>query len=134
MSTASTSKVNLFYSAVASGEIPTALAILGERIEWYEAHGMPYRAERPYRGAAEVADQVLGPINSDVEALTLTVERIVDLGDYVAVVGRYSGTARSSRQAVDQPFVHIWTLDDAGVPLEFHQYTDASRFTDALAH
>lgn len=133
MSTASTNQVNLFYNAVASGEIPTALSILGERVEWHEAHGMPYRADRPYRGATEVAGRVLGPINLDVEALTLTVERIIDLGDYAAVVGRYSGTARASRHAVDQPFVHIWTLDDGGVPLEFRQYTDAARFTDTLA-
>ena len=134
MSTSSTHQVDLFYSAVASGEIPMALATLGERIEWHEARGMPYRAERPYRGAAEVADRVLGPINFDVEALTLTVERIIDLGAYVDAVGRYGGTARVSRQAVDQPFVHVWSLDEAGVPLEFHQYTDAARFTHALAH
>ena len=133
MSSAHANQVELFYNAVAAGEIPTALAILGDLIEWHEAHGMPYRAERPYHGAAEIADRVLGPINFDVEDLTLTVERILDLGNYVAVLGRYGGIARASREAIDQPFVHVWTLDDESVPREFRQFTDGSRFRDALA-
>jgi ketosteroid isomerase-like protein len=131
MIAAHTNRVDLFYGAVAAGELPTALAFLGD-IEWHEALGMPYRAERPYRGAAEIADRVLGPINFDVEDLTLTVERILDLGNHVAVLGRYGGIARDSREAIQQPFVHVWTFDDAGVPREFRQYTDGSRFSDAL--
>ena len=132
MTTAHTHQVGLFYNAVAAGELPTALALLADT-EWHEAHGMPYRSERPYRGAAEIADRVLGPINFDVEDLALAVERILDLGNYVAVRGQYTGVARASREAVDQPFVHVWTVDDEGALREFHQYTDASRFTDALA-
>jgi ketosteroid isomerase-like protein len=131
MSTAHTNQVDRFYNSVAAGELPAALAFLGD-IEWHEAVGMPYRAERPYRGAAEVADRVLGPINLDVEELTLTVERILDLGNHVAVLGRSSGIARASRQAIQQPFVHVWTFDEAGVPREFRQYTDGSRFSDAV--
>ncbi len=132
MSTEHTHQVERFYSAVASADLPAALGILGDRITWHEARGMPYRAERPYRGAAEIADRVLGPINTDVEDLTLTVERLLDLGDYVAVLGRYRGTARASRRPIDQPFVHIWSLDGSDAALEFRQYTDASRFTAAL--
>lgn len=69
------------------------------------------RVERPYRGAGEIADRILGPINLDVEDLTLDVERIVDLGSHVAVLGRYGAIARASREAIDQPpFEHVWTL------------------------
>ena len=132
MTTPNTDQVDRFYHAVAAGDLPAALELLDD-IEWHEAHGMPYRVERPYRGAAEIADRVLGPINFDVEDLNLTVERIVDLGCHVAVLGQYSGIARASRQAVDQPFVHVWTLDDEGVPREFRQYTDGPRFSDTLA-
>ncbi|HYB25228.1 MAG TPA: nuclear transport factor 2 family protein [Solirubrobacteraceae bacterium] len=132
MSTANTNQVDLFYKAVAAGDLPTALGFLGD-VEWHEAHGMPYRAERPYRGAAEIADRVLGPINFDVEDLSLAVDRIFDLGNHVAVLGRYTGIARASRDGIDQPFVHVWTLDDEGVLREFRQYTDGPRFADALA-
>ena len=132
MSTAHTRQVEQFYSAVAAGDLPTALAILGDRVEWHEAPGMVYEAERPYRGAAEVAERVLGPINTDVDALELHVGELVDLGRTVAVLGHYTGTGHASGQAIDQPFVHVWTLTDDGVVERFRQYTDAERFTEAL--
>jgi len=132
MPTDHTQQVEQFYNAVAVGDLPTALAILGDRVEWHEAPGMVYSAERPYRGAAEVAERVLGPINADVDALELHVGELVDLGRTVAVLGRYTGTGHASGRAVDQPFVHVWTLTDDGVVEGFRQYTDAARFTDAL--
>jgi len=76
---------------------------------------------------------VLGPINTDIEGLTLTVEQLLELGRHVTVVGRYGGVARASRRSIDQRFVHIWTLDDEGLPREFRQYTDTSRFRSVLA-
>ena len=82
---------------------------------------MPYRAERPHRGAQEVAARVLGPINTDVEDLRLQIDELVDLGAHVAAVGRYNGTARASRRPVDQPFVHLWTLDGPERVAEFRQ-------------
>ena len=132
MSSTATSKVEQFYNAVGTGDVPAALAILGDRVEWHEAPGMPYLAERPYRGAAEVAEGVLGPINNDVDALALRVGEPVDLGPNVAVSGRYTGTARASGKAIDQPFVHIWTVGGDGSIEAFRQYTDAARFADAL--
>jgi len=47
MSTAHTRQVEQFYSAGAGGDLPTALAILGDRVEWHEAPGMVYEAEGP---------------------------------------------------------------------------------------
>ena len=132
MPSTSTHVVELFYSAVAAGDVPGALSILGERVEWHEAPGMPYRAERPYHGAAEVAERVLGPINTDVDGLALEVRELLDLGRDVAVVGRYTGTARASGHWIDQPFLHVWTLDSEGRVERFRQHTDTARFTEAL--
>lgn len=132
MNIAHTDQVDRFYDAIAAGDLPNALALLGD-LEWHEARGMPYRAERPYRGAAEIADRVLGPINFDVESLTLTVERIIDLGSHIAVLGHYAGIARASRRAIDQPFLHVWTIGDEGIPRELRHYTEGARFRGALA-
>jgi ketosteroid isomerase-like protein len=132
VSTTQIHQVERFYNSVAAGDLPAALAILGERVEWHEAPGMVYGDERPYRGAAEVAERVLGPINADVEALQLDIGELVDLGRSVAVLGRYSGTARASGQPIDQPFVHVWTLADDGTVETFRQYTDADRFARTL--
>jgi ketosteroid isomerase-like protein len=93
---------------------------------------MVYGAERPYRGSAEVAERVLGPINTDVEALALHVRELLDLGENVVVLGRYTGTGRASGLEIDQPFVHVCTLDHDGTVESFRQYTDAERFARAL--
>jgi hypothetical protein len=127
-----TRKVQAFYDAVAAGAVGDALALLGEHVDWYEAPGMPYERARPYQGAQEVAEHVLGPINEDVEGLQLKVSAILDLGGNVAAIGRYTGTARTSGRPVDQPFVHVWSVDSAGTLSEFRQYTDADAFKDAL--
>ena len=132
MPSASRQVVEQFYSAVAAGNVPAALAILGEHVEWHEAPGMPYRAERPYHGATEVAERVLGPINTDVDALSLEVRELLELGRDIAVVGRYSGTARASRRPIDQPFLHVWTFGQDGGVKHFRQHTDTERFADAL--
>jgi ketosteroid isomerase-like protein len=124
--------VRRFYDAVAAGELHQALALLGDRVRWHEAPGMPYRAERAYRGAEQVAERVLGPINTDVENLRLHVDMRVPLGPHVAVLGRYEGVARASRRPVDQPFAHMWTFDADGRVSEFRQYTDAERFVEAI--
>ena len=60
---------------------------------------MKYGDVRPFRGATEVAERVLAPINSDVEGLVLEVRELVNLGRTVAVLGRYTGTGRASGHA-----------------------------------
>ena len=121
-----------FYAALAAGDVSEAMQILGDRIQWYETPGFPYADEQPYIGAREVTDRVLGPIGADVEQLRLELDQLLDLGRHVAVVGRYSGTARASRRPIDQGFVHIWTVGGDGSLREFRQYADADRFNDAL--
>ena len=124
--------VGQFYDAVARGDLATALGLLGDRVEWHEAPGMPYQAERAYRGAEQVAERVLGPITTDVEDLRLHIDVRVPLGTHVAVLGRYEGVARASRRTVHQPFAHVWTFDDCGHLTEFRQYTDAARFVASI--
>lgn len=132
MPTTSSERIEHFYAAVAEGDLAVALGLLGDRIEWHEAPGMPYRAQQPYHGADEVAQRVLGPINTDVEDLRLQLDELIELGPHVAALGHYAGTARASRCAIDQRFVHIWTLDPKGCVSEFRQYTNATRFKRAL--
>ena len=103
--------VEAFYTALADGDLPTALARLGESVIWHEAPGMPYEGPAPYRGAHDVAEHVLGPITADI--------------------GTYHGTARRSGRRLDLPYLHVWTIADGRIT-EFRQYTDTAAYKAIL--
>lgn len=121
-----------FYLAVAHGDLNGALALLGEDVRWFEAAGMPYAGSGPYRGAAEVAERVLGPINTDIADLRLTTYELLEYGDTVIALGTYTGHAARSGAELQLPYAHVWTFvaDKVG---EFRQYTDTAAFTALLA-
>lgn len=122
-----------FYAALARGDLPNALEILGADVRWHEAPGMPYAAPdgAPYRGAGEVAEKVLARITADVDELRLEDLRVTELGRTAVVYGTYRGTGHRTGNKVEQPFVHIWLLGDAGSVSEFRQYTDTRLFREA---
>jgi hypothetical protein len=68
------------------------LAAMADEIGWCEAEGMPYGGV--YHGGATVAESVLGPITKDVPNFAVTAEDFIASGDTVAVVARYTASAR----------------------------------------
>ena len=124
-------KVSAFYEALAAGNVPAALNILGDTVEWHEAAGMPYQAADPYRGASQIAENVLARITTDIQDLSLNNRELLSLGASVLAIGSYTGTATRSGRTIDLPYAHVWTVDD-GVVTEFRQYTDAGAFRAAI--
>jgi ketosteroid isomerase-like protein len=119
--------VEAFYAALAHGDLPTALARLGDSVVWNEAPGMPYEGPAPYRGAQEVAEHVLARITADVDDLALTNREVIGLGTTVACLGDYTGTARHSGRQFTLPYLHVWTVTDGRIT-EFRQYTDTATY------
>jgi ketosteroid isomerase-like protein len=123
--------VEAFYTALADGDLPTALTRLGNSVVWHEAPGMPYEGPAPYRGAQDVAEHVLGPITADIDQLTLTNNQVIGLGTTVACLGDYTGTARRSGRQFTLPYLHVWTVTDGRIT-EFRQYTDTAAYKALL--
>ncbi len=123
--------VEAFYAALADGDLPTALARLGDDVVWHEAPGMPYEGPAPYRGAQDVAEHVLGPITADVDQLALTNREVIGLGPTVACLGTYHGTAKRSGRQLTLPYLHVWTVTDGHIT-EFRQYTDTAAYKAIL--
>ena len=123
--------VEAFYAALAEGDLPTALARLGDSVVWHEAPGMPYQGPEPYHGAQEVAEHVLARITADVDHLALTNREVIGLGATVAVLGSYTGTASRSRRPLNLPYLHVWTVTDGRIT-EFRQYTDTATYRAIL--
>lgn len=126
------SAVHAFYAALGSGDIPTALARLGDSVTWHEAPGMPYQGPEPYHGAQQVAQHVLAPITTDIDGLTLTNREVLALGTTVAVLGSYAGTAHRSGRPLTLPYLHVWTVIDDHIT-EFRQYTNTAAYRATLS-
>ncbi|HEV2253772.1 MAG TPA: nuclear transport factor 2 family protein [Streptosporangiaceae bacterium] len=124
--------VTTFYAALGSGDIPAALARLGDTVTWHEAPGMPYQGPEPYHGAQQVAELVLAPITADIDDLTLTNHEILALGTTVAVLGNYAGTAHHSGRPLTLPYLHVWTVINDHIT-EFRQYTDTAAYRATLS-
>jgi ketosteroid isomerase-like protein len=98
-------------------------------MEWHEAEGMPYGGV--YRGGEEVAQNVFGPIVEDIPDFAVTPEEFVASDSKVAVVVRYSGTAKATGNTLDLPAVHVWDVREGKVS-RFRQFIDTVKFREAV--
>lgn len=121
--------VKSVYAPRERGDAPTALRAFAEDIEWFEAEGMPYGGV--YRGPEAVAQNVLGPINEDIDGLVLVPEAFIASGGKVAAVLRYTGTGKATGKALDVPAVHVWDVRD-GKLARFQQFIDTAKFAEVV--
>ena len=76
------------YDAFAAGDVATVLGAMDDKIDWQEATGMPYENQV---GPQAVAENIFGPVTTQLEGFSATPNEIVDGGDTVAATGRYGG-------------------------------------------
>lgn len=119
--------VKRLYGAFASGDGATLQQLLADT-HWVEAAGMPYGGT--YRGFAQVAENVFGPIGRDVRDFTAIPDEILPAGDdRVLSTGTYRGTGSGGPLAA--PFAHLWTVSDGRIT-HFVQFADTHLFRQAL--
>jgi ketosteroid isomerase-like protein len=106
------------YEAFAEADMAALAALLAD-IEWHENLGMPYGGV--WRGFAEVAGQVFGPLAQDVPDFTAIPEEVLPLSHDRAIA---FGTYRGHGGKVATPFCHVWT-HTRGKLVKFQQYADS---------
>jgi uncharacterized protein len=117
------------YEAFGRGDVPAVLGAMTEDVEWHEAEGMPYGGV--YHSPQQVAENVFGPITTDVDGFAVTPEQLIASGDTVAAVVRYTGTGKLSGKSLDLEAVHIWDLRD-GKLARFRQFIDTVGFVEVV--
>ena len=116
------------YVAFAGGDGAMLENLLGDT-DWVEAKGGPYGGR--YRGLAEVAANVFGPIARDVSDFSAVPDEVVDVGiDRALAVGFYRGV--TSVGALEIRFAHLATVN-AGRITQFEQFTDTHEWHQAVA-
>ena len=116
------------YDAFAAGDGATLGNLLGDT-DWIEARGGPYGGR--YRGLAEVAANVFGPIANDVSDFSAVPDEVVEVGnDRALALGFYRGI--TSVGPLEIRFAHLATVN-AGRITQFEQFTDTHEWRQAVA-
>ncbi|MFZ6004594.1 MAG: nuclear transport factor 2 family protein [Actinomycetota bacterium] len=117
------------YAAFGAGDVPAVLGAMDEKIEWQEPTGLPFENQV---GPQAVAENIFGPVTTQLEGFSVTPEEIIDGGDTVAAIGRYGGKGAASGIVLDAEFVHIWRFGPDGKITGFRTYTDTHLWRQAL--
>jgi ketosteroid isomerase-like protein len=117
------------YAAFGTGDVATVLGAMDEEIDWQEPTGLPFEDQR---GPQAVAENIFGPVTTQLEAFSVTPDDFVDGGDIVAVTGKYGGKGAANGVVLDAEFVHIWRFGADGKITGFRTYTDTHLWRQAL--
>ena len=119
--------VQRVYDAFAAGDGAALSTLLADTL-WVEARGSPYGGT--YRGFAEIAEQVFGPIGRDVRDFTARPDEMLPIGeDRILSLGRYRGATDAG--PLDIRFAHLWTAEADRIS-HFEQFTDTHEWRTAL--
>ncbi len=117
------------YAAFARADVPGVLAAMADDIEWHEAEGSPYGGI--HRGGDAVAQNVFGPLTTDIPDFAVTPIELIPSGDTVAVVARCTGTGKSTGKELDLEVVHVWDVRDGKV-VRFRQFADTVKLLEVV--
>ena len=123
MSASNVAAVKAIYDAFGSGDIPGAIGGMSPDIVWNEAEDFPYSDRNPYVGPNAILEGVFARIGAEWDGFGANIEELLDAGDTVVALGRYSGTFKATGQPQDTQFVHVWRLED-GKAVRFQQYAN----------
>lgn len=124
---AATEIVQRLYDAFAAGDGDALGALLGDT-HWVEAAGGPYGGT--YRGIGDIAANVFGPINEDVQGFTAKPDSLLAIGDdRVLSLGHYRGTTDAG--PLETRFAHLFTVDGDRIS-HFEQFTDTHEWRKAV--
>ena len=121
-------KIEELYSAQQKRDIRSILMLMAEDVEIIQSTELPWGGHYTgHDGVKQFLTRLTEQIDSQVQ-----VERMIDAGEKVAVVGRTVGSARKTKLEFDVPIVHIWTMREGQV-VRFEPYIDNATMLAALA-
>lgn len=126
MSQANVDLIRGLYEAFARGDGPAILGAMDPAIVWNEAENFPYADRNPYVGPMAVAEGVFGRIGAEWDRFQAVPGEILDAGDTVVALGRYTGTFKATGKQLNAQFAHVWRVRDGKIAA-FQQYADTAQ-------
>jgi ketosteroid isomerase-like protein len=118
--------VRSFYTALSQGDVPTALGLMADDIEWNTM--WHYKVEG--RGPQNVAEGLLAPLMAEWSSFALTPAEYNANGDTVVSLGVFTGVHGGSGKSVKADYAHVWDLEDGRIQ-RFRQYIDTLAVAEA---
>jgi ketosteroid isomerase-like protein len=116
------------YDAFRRGDIEGVLGVLSPAVAWRAPAVLPQGGDYQGREGVQEFFTKLAGSWSEIE---VGVERVVDSGEDVVVLGRVRGTATTGGgAAVEYPFAHAWRVRD-GLAVSFDEYVDPAELLAA---
>jgi hypothetical protein len=103
------------------GGSPLDSGLIADDIEWVND---PRAVEPGTRHGSAAFDDAVGSVEAMFPDVRIELERFVDAGDRVVVIGTLHGTARSSGLELGRRQGYVWTLRD-GKAVRFEWFNDA---------
>ncbi|BBZ28861.1 hypothetical protein MMAD_31560 [Mycolicibacterium madagascariense] len=122
-----TETVRAFYAALSAGDLPAAMRLMTEDIEWIT---MLDPSNITGRGPHHVVEEVLEPLAREWTSYALSPSEFIADGDTVVSLGRFTCVHGTTGKRADAKYAHIWTID-AGRIARFRQYIDTFAITQA---
>lgn len=123
MSQENVATVRRLYDAFAAGDVETILTLLSPDIVWTEAENFPYADNNPYRGPEAVLTGVFGRLGTEWQGFGAHPEELLDAGDSIVVLGRYSGTCVATGNEMNPQMAHVLRVVDGRIT-SFRQFVD----------
>ncbi len=121
--------VKRMYELFATRDHESIRQIFDEHIRWNQMKGFPGGGQ--YIGADAVFKNVFNQFSSDWTNWRATIERFIDSGDGVFVIGFYEGTYNATGKYMKSDFACEYKVKDGKI-MEFNQYTDTFMIAEAM--
>jgi len=119
------------YDGFAAGDVGAVLGAMSQDIVWNEAENFPYADHNPYVGPQAVAEGVFARCIGEWDGFTVSVDEVLDAGDTIVALGRYSGTYKATGKAMNAQLVHVWRVA-GGKATHFQQYADTLQVAQVI--
>ena len=96
-------------------------------ITWQQNQG--FAGEGTYQGPSVVLSKLYKSFNFEWQRWRFVIERILDAGDDIVVLGYFSGIDRDTKQPFTLAASHIYSFNNGKVT-KFQQYTNELQFVN----
>src|SRR4051812_39716751 len=100
MSAANVALIRGIYDGFVAGDAGAVLGAMSPDIVWNEAENFPYADGNPYVGPQAVAEGVFARCIGEWDRFGVDIEEILDAGDTIVALGRYSGGCKATGKAM----------------------------------